>query len=269
MSNPFVSRVGGTLSADIAVPEHEREVRFYSRVLGTGENPLWREDLMNNRGTPIIGLAPRSPEHADLPLQWMPHIQVADIAASAERALDLGGSELMHGKDDDGSSQWAVLRDPNGAAFGIVPVVSAEALPPAEGAGSSDSARVGCISWLDLTVPDASATRDFYRQVVGWTVQDVEMKDDSERYADYNMLGDDGKPAAGVCHARGVNLGLPPAWMIYLPVGDLAESLRRVREEGGKVIKESTGADGGCSYAVIQDPVGACLGLVPSEGTDQ
>jgi predicted enzyme related to lactoylglutathione lyase len=66
-----------------------------------------------------------------------------------------------------------------------------------------------------------------------------------------------------------VNLGLPPAWMIYLPVGDLAESLRRVREEGGKVIKESTGSDGGCSYAVIQDPVGACLGLVPSEGTDQ
>jgi predicted enzyme related to lactoylglutathione lyase len=25
--------------------------------------------------------------------------------------------------------------------------------------------------------------------------------------------------------------------MIYLPVGDLAESLRRVEEEGGKVIK--------------------------------
>ena len=93
MSNPFVSRVGGTLSADIAVPEHEREVRFYSRVLGTGENPLWREDLMNNRGTPIIGLGPRSPEYADLPLQWMPHIQVADVAASAERALDLGGHE--------------------------------------------------------------------------------------------------------------------------------------------------------------------------------
>ena len=42
MSDPFVPRVGGILSADIAVPEHEREVRFYSRVLTTGENPLWR-----------------------------------------------------------------------------------------------------------------------------------------------------------------------------------------------------------------------------------
>jgi hypothetical protein len=264
MSDPFVQRVGGILSADIAVPEHEREMRFYSRVLGTGESPLWREDLMNNRGMPIIGLGARSPEHADLPLQWMPHVQVADVAASAERALALGGSELMHGKDDDGRSQWAVLLDPNGAAFGIIPVVSAEALPPTEGVASREAAaRVGCISWLDLTVSDASATRDFYRQVVGWSVQDVEMEDASERYADFNMVGDDGNPAAGVCHARGANLGLPPVWMIYLPVGDLAESLRRVREEGGKVIKATQGRDGECAYAAVQDPVGACLELVP------
>ncbi|MBU2503407.1 VOC family protein [bacterium] len=169
----------------------------------------------------------------------------------------------MHGKDDDGKSQWAVLLDPNGAAFGIIPVVAAEALPPTDGDATSDSAtRVGCILWLDLTVPDASATRDFYRQVVDWSVQDVEMKDGSERYVDYNMLGDDGNPAAGICHARGVNLGLPPVWMIYLPVGDLAESLRRVEEEGGKVIKAARGKDGEYAYAAVQDPVGACLALV-------
>ena len=263
MSDPFVPRVGGILSADIAVPEHEREVRFYSHVLTTGENPLWREDLMNNRGMPIIGLGVHSAEYADLPLQWMPHIQVADVAASVERALDLSGSVLMHGKDDDGKSQWAVLLDPNGAAFGIIPVVSAEELPSGEGAASHDAAApVGCISWLDLTVSDASATRDFYRQVVGWSVQDVEMEDAGERYADYNMLGEDGSPAAGVCHARGVNLGLPAIWMIYLPVGDLAESLRRVREGGGKVMKATRGTDGEYAYAAIQDPVGVCLALV-------
>ncbi|MGK0434578.1 MAG: putative enzyme related to lactoylglutathione lyase, partial [Planctomycetota bacterium] len=95
MSDPFVPCVGGILSADIAVPEHEREVRFYARVLTTGERPLWREDLMNNLGTPIVGLGARSAEYAPLPLQWMPHIQVADVAASVKRALDLGGSELM------------------------------------------------------------------------------------------------------------------------------------------------------------------------------
>ena len=257
MSDPLLPRVGGILSADIAVPEHEREVRFYSRVLTTGASPLWRDDLMNNQGTPIIGLGERIPEYARLPLQWMPHIQVADVAASAKRALELGGSELMHGKDDEGESQWAVLLDPNGAAFGIIPVAPAEAVPPRD----DSAAKVGHIAWLDLTVSDASTTRDFYAEVVGWSVQDAEMEDAGEGYADYSMVCADGTAAAGVCHARGVNVGLPPCWLVHLPVGDLAESLRRVQEEGGKVLKVTRGSDGEDALAVIQDPVGACLAL--------
>lgn len=259
MSNPFVPRVGGILSADIAVPEHEREMRFYSRVLRTGESPLWREDMMNNLGIPIIGLGARKPEYEQLPLQWMPHIQVADVAASVERALGLGGKALMHSKDDHGKSQWAVLLDPNGAAFGIIPVVPAEAIPQTDGAPS----RVGRISWINLTVSDASATRDFYRQVVGWSVQDVDKEDAGERYADYDMLGGDGTPQAGICHARGANQGLPPVWLLHLPVADLAESLRRVEEEGGKIIKATQGNDGEYTYAAVRDPVGVYLALVP------
>ena len=263
MSDPFVPRVGGILSADIAVPEHEREMRFYSRVLSTGENPFWREDLMNNLGIPIIGLGERSTEYEMLPLQWMPHIQVADVATSVERALSLGGSELIHGKDDDGKSLWAGLLDPNGTAFGIIPVVSPEEISAHYSNASHDAAApMGCIAWLDLTISDAASTRDFYRQVIGWSVQNVDMEDAGEHYADYNMLGDDYKPAAGICHARGTNQGLPPVWMMYLPVGDLAESLRRVREEGGKIIKETMRADGAYTSAVIEDPVGVTLTLV-------
>jgi len=261
MREPFVPHVGAVLSADIAVPEHEREMRFYSRVLSTGHSPLWREeDLMNNLGIPIIGLGARSPDYAHLPLQWMPHIQVADVAASVQRALDLGGSVLMHTKDNDGKSQWAVLRDPHGAAFGIIPIVPPEALPPVS---RDTAAPVGRIAWLDLTVSDASITRDFYGQVVGWSVQNVELEDGGESYADYTMLDEAGNPAAGVCHARGVNSGLPPVWMIYLPVADLAESLRRVQEEGGKVIKVLQGEDGAYVYAAVQDPVGVYLALMP------
>ena len=257
MSNPFVPQAGCIFSADIAVPEHERETRFYSHVLNTGEEPLWRKDLMNNQGMPIIGLGARIPAYDHLPLQWMPHMQVADVASSVARALDLGGRALMHDKDDDGKSRWAVLLDPNGAAFGVIPVVPAESMPSTE----DTSTRVGRISWLDLTVLDAIATRDFYREVIGWSIQDVEMKDTGERYADFNMLGADGNPMAGVCHARGANIGLPATWMIYLPVGDLAESLRRVEEEGGKIIKTTRGADREDAYAVIQDPVGVYLAL--------
>ena len=215
---------------------------------------------MNNLGMPIIGLGARSVEFAHLPVQWMPHIQVADVASSVDRALDLHGSELMHGKDNEGKSQWAVLLDPNGAAFGVIPVVSAASMSPTDGMQLSDAA--GRISWLSLTVSDALATRDFYRQVVGWSARDVEREDDDGRYADFDLFDDGGNPAARICHARGVNLGLPPNWLIFVPVDDLAESLRRVRDGGGRIIKSTRTNDGEYADAVIRDPVGAFFALV-------
>ena len=56
---------------------------------------------------------------------------------------------------------------------------------------------------------------------------------------------------------------LPPVWLIYLPVGNLTESLRRVQDEGGKIIKTTKNNNGKYTYAAIQDPVGAYLALVP------
>lgn len=265
MTQAFNACIGATCSADIAVPDHEQAVRFYARVLGTGAEPLWREDLMNNLGLPVIGLGERSPEYAELPLQWMPHIQVADVAQSVQRSESLDGRTLLHERDEQGQSQWAVLLDPSGAAFGIIPVIPA-AMMPAE-ARNADAANVGCIAWLDLTVADAVTTRDFYAAVIGWTVEDVPMGQGPAAYADFNMLGEAGTAAAGVCHARDVNLGLPPVWLLYLPVGDLAESLRRVREEGGQVIKTMQDSRGELVYAAVTDPVGASFALVQAAGS--
>lgn len=263
MDELFIPRIGAVFSADIAVPKLEKEVRFYSQVLCTGEHPLWREnDLTNNLGMPIIGLGERSPDYAHLPIQWMPHIQVADVAASVQRAHSLDGSVLLHARDSNGESQWAVLGDPNGAAFGIVPIVPPEALPSGDSPLTSTS-NVGQISWLDLTVSNAPLIRDFYSHVIGWSVNNVEMVDGNERYSDYAMLSEDGVPVAGICHARGMNIELPPVWMIYLQVGDLAESLRHVeKSEGSRVILHTM--EGEHTYAAIQDPVGAYLALMPA-----
>jgi predicted enzyme related to lactoylglutathione lyase len=76
------------------------------------------------------------------------------------------------------------------------------------------------------------------------------------------MLDQNGSPVAGICHARGMNVGLPPVWMLYLPVGDLVESIRRIEQEGGEVIKAVRGEDGKYVYAAVQDVVGAYLAFV-------
>ena len=258
MSDTFITGVGAVLSADIAVPDHEREVHFYSRVLRTGPSPLWREDMMSNVGVPIIGLGELSEQYAALPRQWMPHIQVADVGASVARALELGGTELMHARGDDGTSQWAVLLDPQGAAFGLVPLIPAEAIPPP----SQDMPQsIGRIAWLDLTVEDVGALRNFYEEVVGWQPRRVEREDGEARYVGYHLLGEDEVPLAAIHEASGERAGLPPVWVIYLPVGDLEESLRRAEDEGGRVIRLIDAEDGEGARAVLRDPVGAYFGV--------
>lgn len=245
MRSSFFHGVGGVLSADIAVPDHERELGFYSQVLTTGSAPLWREDLTNNQGTPVIGLGARSPEYEALPLQWMPHFQVSDVAASAARTRELGGQELIHAKGDDGHSQWAVLVDPAGAAFGVIPAVVEESNGP------SDLDRIGCISWLSLVVSDVASSCAFYEKVIGWSTASADAE------GKFEMRRPDGVAAAEICPMKDDNEGIPPVWILSLPVDDFDESLRRVREGGGAIVKEVAGA----GHAVIQDPVGVYVAL--------
>lgn len=243
MRNPFLHGIGGVLSADIAVPDYERELRFYSQVLTTGSKPLWRDDLTNNQGTPVIGLGERSPEHEALLLQWMPHIQVYDVAVSVARTLELGGKELMHAKGDDEQSQWAVLVDPAGAAFGVVPFVVDES----NSASHPDS--IGCISWLSLVVSDVSMMRKFYEQVVGWSATSADTD------VGFEMQRPDGVAAAEICPMNDDNASIPSVWILSLPVDDFEESLRQVRESGGEIVKTEAG------HAVIRDPVGVYVAL--------
>lgn len=123
---------------------------------------------------------------------------------------------------------------------------------------------VGRVAWVDLTVPDAAAERDFYRQVVGWGSAEVEMGG----YSDFNMLQPgSGDVAAGICHARGVNAGLPPVWLVYVAVADLEASTARCRELGGAVVAGPSGMGSYGRYCVIRDPAGAHLALYePARG---
>lgn len=116
---------------------------------------------------------------------------------------------------------------------------------------------VGKIGWVDLTVPNADSVRDFYAHVTGWTATGLSMGD----YEDYCMNPPGSEDAvAGICHARGANANQPPVWMIYIVVADIAESVRRCVERGGKVLTPERNAGGG-KFCVIQDPAGAIAGL--------
>lgn len=120
---------------------------------------------------------------------------------------------------------------------------------------------IGSIGWIDLTVPEAESVRDFYTAVTGWIAEPVDMGG----YSDFTMTAPaTGEPKAGVCHARGPNQGIPPAWMIYIVVSDLEASLVACRDRGGEVLGEPRLMPGSGRYAFIRDPAGACCALFQS-----
>ena len=93
------------------------------------------------------------------------------------------------------------------------------------------------IPWLDLTVPDADRVKNFYQAVVGWTPEAMSMGE----YDDY-VMKDGEEPVAGVCHARGMNAGLPPVWLVYLPVPDVEEAIARAAALIAERTAEATSA---------------------------
>ena len=122
----------------------------------------------------------------------------------------------------------------------------------------TDKPEPGSIGWIDLTVENAEAVRDFYAAVAGWHPSEVDMGG----YNDFNMTSPTtGEPKAGVCHARGPNTDLPPAWLIYITVSDIDQSIERCLSLGGDLVRPLTQMGEYGRYCVIRDPAGAVAAL--------
>ena len=118
---------------------------------------------------------------------------------------------------------------------------------------------IGKIGWVDVHVEHAEPLRNFYSEVVGWSTEAVDMGE----YSDFNMIDPaSGQANAGVCHARAGNAELPPVWIVYFQVKDLAASIAACEARGGEVISGPRTAGSSGSYAVIRDPAGATCGLI-------
>jgi predicted enzyme related to lactoylglutathione lyase len=121
----------------------------------------------------------------------------------------------------------------------------------------ADTDEVGKIGWIDMSVGNADGVRDFYKAVVGWETDDIDMGG----YSDYVMkMPATGDGVAGVCHAKGSNADLPSGWLIYIVVENVDQSAAACTTNGGKIILEPRGLAGG-RFCVIEDPGGSVAAL--------
>lgn len=102
--------------------------QFYQQVAGVSVVPLSDEpgayQMLMAGGQPVGGLAGPRPDQEGWPsggpeAHWIAYLGTDDVDAAARTAQELGGEVLLPPVDVPGMGRAAVLRDPQGAAFGV------------------------------------------------------------------------------------------------------------------------------------------------------
>ena len=109
--------------------------------------------------------------------------------------------------------------------------------------------------WIDLATGDAAGSRDFYSKLFGWKVE----VDPDPQFGGYGMARISGKDVAGIGPKQMDEA--PTAWTVYIASADAADTAKKAKASGGKVIMEPMTVGDSGTMAILQDPSGAYLGV--------
>ena len=112
----------------------------------------------------------------------------------------------------------------------------------------------GTPCWVDLGVDDLDAARLFYEGLFGWT-----MEPGPPEAGGYIMCLKDGRPVAGV--GPKMTAEQPSMWTTYLAVEDAADTVAKIKANGGRVFMEPMDVMDVGVMAIAQDPGGAVFGI--------
>jgi predicted enzyme related to lactoylglutathione lyase len=214
--------------------------KFYGELLG------WQYV-----DTTVLGHSYTVARIGKTPSHWLSYMSVVDVDAAVAKAKAEGGGLLAGPMDIDTRGRAAVLRDPQGAPFGLVHLAAGD---PAEPASPVE----GTFFWNEYLTHDLDATLGFYNGLVPFEMSVSK----SESGASYAVLKRGGSQAhAGVFRLPDSKKDVPPNWLPYVYVTDPAGLAARVPGLGGRVLLEPHPEVRKGTLAVVADPTGAVVAL--------
>jgi predicted enzyme related to lactoylglutathione lyase len=200
---------------------------------------------------PIAGMMRLSDElrQKGVPPHWLPYIGADDVdatVASAERF----GAKVQHAPSDieNNVGRFAVLTDPQGAAFGVY-------RPGQAGSGAPRGTPApGQYSWHELATSDAEAAFEFYSTLFGWQAM---QRMDMGAAGTYLIFGRDGQQRGGMYK---LTRAAGPHWLSYVEVASADAAATAAREAGAKVLNGPMDVPGG-RIVQLTDPAGALFAV--------
>lgn len=236
---------------DLASSDPAAAQRFYGRVFGWTFDGLRgspeKYAIIRNDGVPVGGVfRPQAATSVAPRARWLPFASTADIEATLAKLTAAGATVLLPATKLPGRGTHAVLRDSQGAIVGVLQSASGDRPDAAVAAGE--------FFWVDLLARDPAAAGRAYAKL-GYDISTDE------------VTGGERLLLAAAGYARAGIVQLPAdareaGWLPYVQVDDVPSALARVREAGGKVLREPDPAVLNGQVAVFADPQGGVLGII-------
>jgi predicted enzyme related to lactoylglutathione lyase len=247
------SSVGRFVWHELHTGDRPLALKFYATLLGwdtkeVSMGPGEPYGLCFLGGKDIAGIT-KSMAPAGVPPHWLPYIAVDDVDAAAGRAQELGGRVVGAPMDIPDVGRFAVLSDPQGAAFAIHKHATPYPEEPA-------TPRISGFCWAELASTDPQAAATFYAGLFGYAVESMDMGPGGT----YRILKSGDRQRAGIMKAQP---GSAPGshWLEYVLVSDVDASTRNARELGAKTLLEPRDIPSIGRFSIIADPTGATVAL--------
>jgi len=242
---------------ELMTSDTEAAGKFYSSVVGwtTKEMPASDGPAYTTFNLGDAGMAGML--KLDGYTAWIGYIAVDDVDAHIEKIVEAGGKLWRPATDIPGMLRFAVMSDPQGAAFVVFTPNPAMPSPQRPEPPAS-----GTISWHELYTTDLEAGFGFYSELFGWSkVTDMDMGPMGLYrifdQGDHKEMGDGGMMTKAP--------QIPAScWTFYFSVDSIKAAIGRVEAGGGKVVNGPNPVPGGSWIVNAQDPLGAMFSLVSS-----
>jgi predicted enzyme related to lactoylglutathione lyase len=250
-AEPSPQLPGKFVWADLVTDNVEAARKFYGAMFGWTFQAVDHYTIASHDEQPLCGLIQRPrPAGSSARPRWFGYLSVSSVA-QAERAVTAGGGRVLAPPQQfPERGEQAVFADPEGALFGVIKSSS--------GDPEDFLADVGDWIWIQLLSRDARRAAEFYRAVGGY---DIVENTAGNQLSDYTLVSE-GYARATVRTIPAEHKQVQPAWLLFVRVKNVGESLGLTKQLGGKVLLEPKPELFDGRVAVIADPTGAAIGIL-------
>ena len=238
---------------ELSTPDVDAAKKFYPRFTDWGTQPFDNDYTMwTTGGVPMAGIFRLTDEmrQQGIAPNWMPYVESSDVDETTRKATSLGGQLVAGPGDIPNVGRYAVVRDPQGAMFGVYKSIN-------QSRAWDGTNIVGRFSWHELMTTDAAKAFDFYNALFGWEKTGEMDMGGGEMYS---MYGKGGKMYGGIFNRPPEMAGMRPFWLVYIHVKDVGEAVARATKAGATVKRPRMDIPGG-TIAILGDPQGAGFAL--------